>query len=147
MRRPSLTEAARARLRPVKRSPLWNSLRLGLRSARRFVHALAVLIWSSEGRQPRRVRRAQPPTSRRVLATLRPAPVAVRIRADALRFRSEEIIMCRRLKGKAQVAPAGSADKRFLSALPVSHVVCYLLRMQPPRLPVSRPTLNITEVM
>ena len=41
MRRPSLTEAARARLRPVKRSPLWNSLRLRLRSARRFVHALA----------------------------------------------------------------------------------------------------------
>ena len=41
MRRPSLPEAARARLRPSVGHPLWNSLRLRLRSARRFVHALA----------------------------------------------------------------------------------------------------------
>ena len=43
----------------------------------------------------------------------------------------------------AQVAPSGSADKRFLSSSPVSHVACNLLRTQSPRLPGSRPTLNI----
>jgi len=43
MRCPSLPEAARARLRPSVGHPLWNSLRLRLRSARRFVHARARL--------------------------------------------------------------------------------------------------------
>jgi hypothetical protein len=49
----------------------------------------------------------------------------------------------RRNKGMAQVAPSGSADKRFLSSSPVSHAACNLLRRQAPCLPGSRPTLNI----
>ena len=77
----------------------------------------------------------------------RPAPpVCVRaaVPASAYRLRPKESKRSHREEeGTAQVAPAGSADKRFLSASPVSHAACYLLRRQSPRLPGSRPTLNI----
>jgi hypothetical protein len=169
--------AAQRHAPPVLGAPLREFAALKLCSARRSAHTLRDFNRCSETRlrgpvtarsRPqgfrtlRLYRTASPCASRRLLAiVMLPArkysrmhanssaapPFAVRIRAGALRSRSEEIIGCRHLIGKAQVAPAGSADKRFLSASPVSHAACYLLRRQPPRLPGSRPTLNITEVM
>lgn len=66
-------------------------------------------------------------------AMKRPAPpVCVRsaVSASAYRLRPKETKRSRRDQGTAQVAPSGSADKRFLSSSPVSHAACNLLRRQ-----------------